>query len=583
MRIVRLWLGLVAVMSIALTGCSKREDVKLAEIKDRVITVGEYEDAYARVKKEFLPAENEDEAARKKEFLMTMVNRDLMAVKADELGYDKDPSIAQGMEAFRRMTTQVAFLKREIGEIEVSDADVKAYYDKMGTSVSFKRLLCDREEQAMEAYQALKDGQDFTSAITQYSKAEDAKDGGTVITAPFGQLLPELEGPVFDLPVGGFTEPILTLQGWVIIQVIKIDKNPKQEAAFEDIKERLRTQIYNQRESVAVNNYTEKLREQYGVTWNYDSLELIYNALPPDRSIDLAPPRDQEVYPILYFEADDLDKPVVSYPGRTITIKDFSDLYDRASFYNRPRREMRLGGIRGFLTLNVMNEISTDAVAKSDIESDPEVKNLLQTKKDELMVSLMYEDLVNKKTVVTYDRMLQFYEDNKDGMRQPEKRNFGVVIVGDVETAHKAQAELLEGRPVAAVASTYSLDGETLENHGTTGLLVRGQRQDVDPGFAMTEVGQVLPPYQVDSGWMVLKLMEIAPERVFEFEEARERIEQALREQDNEKTLKDLLAKWSEEYKVVIHDDNLKKVKLPERIEDQIKEQKAKKEVASKT
>lgn len=582
MRIVRLWLGLVAVMSIALTGCSKREDVKLAEIKDRLITVGDYEDAYARVKKEFLPDTMDVDG--KKEFLMTMVNRDLMAVKADELGYDKDPSIAQGMEAFRRMTTQVAFLKREIGVIEVSDADVKAYYDKMGTSVSFKRLVCDREEQAMEAYQALKDGQDFTSAIMQYSKAEDAKDGGTVITAPFGQLLPDLEGPVFDLPVGGFTEPILTLQGWVIIQVIKIDKNPKQEAEFEDIKERLRTQIYNQRESVAVNNYTEKLRDQYGVTWNYDSLELIYNALPPDRSIDLAPPRDQEVYPILYFEADDLDKPVVSYPGRTITIKDFSDLYDRASFYNRPRREMRVGGIRGFLTLNVMNEISTDAVAKSDIESDPEVKDLLETKRDELMVSLMYEDLVNKKTVVTYDRMLQFYEDNKDGMRQAERRKFGVVVVGDVETAHKAQAELVEGRPVAAVASTYSLDGETLENHGSTDLIIRGQRPDLDQvGFAMTEVGQVSTPFQVPSGWMILKLMEIAPERVFTFEEARESVEGALRERDNEKVLKDLLKKWSEEYKVVIYEDNLKKVKLPERIEDQMKEHKGKKEVASKT
>ena len=46
MRIVRLWLGLVAIMSIALTGCSKREDLKLAEIKDRVITIGEYESAY---------------------------------------------------------------------------------------------------------------------------------------------------------------------------------------------------------------------------------------------------------------------------------------------------------------------------------------------------------------------------------------------------------------------------------------------------------------------------------------------------------------------------------------------------------
>ena len=234
MRIVRLWLGLVAVMSIALTGCSKREDLKLAEIKDRVITIHDYEDAYARVKKEFLPKAEGEEG--KKEFLMTMVNRDLMAVKADELGYDKDPSVSQGMEAFRRMTTQVAFLRKAVGEIKVSDADVKRHYDLQGTSVSFKRILCDRQEQADEAYQALKDGQDFTSAITQYSKAEDAKDGGTVMSAPFGSLLPQLEEPVFSLPVGGFTEPIFTPQGWVIIQVIKVDKVKKQKADFEEVK-----------------------------------------------------------------------------------------------------------------------------------------------------------------------------------------------------------------------------------------------------------------------------------------------------------------------------------------------------------
>ena len=453
-----------------------------------------------------------------------------------------------------------------------------------GTVVSFKRLLCDREEQAQEAYQAIKDGLDFTSAITQYSKSEDAKDGGTVITAPFGALLPQLEGPVFSLAVGGYTEPILTPQGWVIIQVIKIDKVNKQEAKFEDVEDRIRTQIYNTRESMAIDRYTEKLREQYGVVWNYDSMELIFNALPPDRSIDLAPSRDQEVYPLLYFEADDLEKPVVSYPGRTITIKDFSDLYDRASFYNRPRREMRLGAIRGFLTMNVMNEISNDAVAKSGIENDPEVKDLLETKRDELMVSLMYEDLINKKTVITYDRQQQFYEDNKEGMRQPEQRSFGVVVAPDMDAALKAQTELLDGRPVAAVASEFSNDGETLENHGSTGLIVRGQRPDLDAtGFAMTRVGEVSTPFQVATGWMVLKLMEIAPERIFSFEEARDRIDAALREQDNDKRLDELLAKWSEEYKVVINDKNLKKVKLPVRPEDRIKKMKEKKEAATKS
>ena len=582
MRIVRLWLGLVAIMSIALTGCSKREDLKLAEVKDRVITIHDFEDAYGRVKPEFLPKATGEEG--KKEFLTTMVNRDLMAVKADELGYDKDPSIGQGMEAFRRMTTQVAYLRKSIGEIKVSDADVKSTYEKMGSSVSFKRILCDREDEAQKAYQALKSGEEFTSVLTQYSKSEDAKDGGTVITAPFGALLPELEEPIFRQHVGGFTEPVFSPQGWLIVQVVKEDKLAKAQPPYEEVKERLRTQIRNTREALAVNAYTEKLRDQYGVTWNYDNMEIVFNALPPDRPVDQAQGRDQEVFPLLYFEAGDLDKPLVSYPGRTITIKDFSDLYDRASFYNRPRREMRLGGIRGFLTLNVMNDISNDAVTKSNIENDPEVKKLLNDKRDELMVSLMYEDLVNKRTVVTYDRLEGFYNDNKESMRQPERRKFGVVIAGDMDAALRAQEELLAGRPISAVAATYSSDDQTLEKQGQTDLMMRGERPELDEaGYAMKTVGEVSPPFQVSNGWMVIKLMEIAPERIFTFEEARERIEAAVREQDNDKRLKELLAKWNEEFKVVIHEDNLKKVKLPQRLDEQIKEIKGKKAEVTKS
>jgi parvulin-like peptidyl-prolyl isomerase len=577
MKFARLSLGLVAILSIALTGCSKREDLKLAEVKDRTITIHDYEDAYARVKPEFLPKKEGDEG--KKEFLDTMINRDVMAVKADELGYDKDPSIAQGMEAFRRMTTQVAFLRKSVGDIKVSDADVKHHYDLEGTSVNFKRILCDRKEQADEAYQALKNGEEFTAVLTRYSVSEDAKDGGTVISAPFGAMLTELDEAVFKLPVGGYTEPIFSMQGWTIIQVVKMDRVGKPRGEYEDVKEKIRNDMKNEREALAVNAYTEELREKYGVTWNYDSMEIIFKALPPDRPVDQASSRDQEVYPILYFEAGDLDKPVVSYPGRTITIKDFSDLYDRASFYNRPRRELRLGGIRGFLTINIMNDISTDAVAKSGIENDPEVKKLLGLKRDELMVSLMYEDLVNKKAVVTFDRIQAYYNDNVASLRGPEKRNFGVVVSSDQETALKAQEEMLAGKPMAAVAATYSSDPNVKENRGQTGLVMRGQLPDIDDvGFGMKSVGEVSTPFQVSNGWMVVKLLEISPERTFTLEESQDRIEAALREQDNDKRLKELLAKWRDEFKVVVHDDNVKKIKLPVRTQDQIQDIKGKKE-----
>jgi parvulin-like peptidyl-prolyl isomerase len=577
MKFVRFWLGLVAVASIALTGCSKREDLKLAEIKDRVITIHDYEDAYARVKPEFLPKKTGEEG--KREFLDTMINRDVMAVKADELGYDKDPSMTTGMEAFSRMTKQVAYLRKAVGDIKVEDSAVKKYYDLQGTSINFKRILCDRKEQADEAYAALQKGEDFTAVLTRMSNSDDAKDGGTTISAPFGALLPELDEPMFNLPVGGYTKPIFTPQGWVIVQVTKIDRIKKQQAPYDEVKEKIRTQLKNEREALAINDFTEKLREKYGVTWNYDSMEIIFKALPPDKPIDNASSRDQEVYPLLYFEAGDLDKPVVSYPGRTITIKDFSDLYDRASFYNRPRREMRLGGIRGFLTLNIMNDISNDAVAKSGIENDPEVKKLLDTKRDELMVNLMYEDLVNKKTIITFDRVQKFYDDNQASLQSPEKRNFGIVITADQEAALRAQEDMLSGKPMAVIASNYSTDGEVLEKKGQTGLVMRGEVPDVDNiGFAMKNVGDVSQPFQVSNGWMVLKLMEIAPARTFTLEEARGQIEGILREQDNDKRLNELLAKWKDEFKVVVHEDNLKKVKLPVRQDQQIQEMKGKKE-----
>lgn len=566
-RVARL-LGLVAVASIALTGCSKKEDAKLAEFKDRSITVAQYVDAYAKVDAAYLPKAEGDEG--KLEFLNTMLNREMMAFKADELGYDKDPAISQGLEGVTRMTTQVAFLRKAVdGKYKVTDADVKRHYDLMGTTLSIKQIITDTPDQAKEAYEALQSGQDFETTVRQYSKSDDAAEGGVILTTAYGTLMPELQDPLFALPVGGYTEPVLTPHGYLIAKVLKIDEPAKKPFKFEEVKDKLYEEVRRAKESVALNAFTEKLRDDYGVVWHWDNMEIVYNALPADRPFEEAPPRNQEVYPLLYFDAGDLDKPLVSYPARTITIKDFSDLYDQASFFNRPRKQMRLGGIRGFLTLNIMNDISFDAVKKSGIENDPEVKAILKARREELMVNLLYEDMINKQTVITEEMMLNYYNDNTEAFHVAEKRKFGVVVAGDIETAQQVQEELRSGRPVAAVAAAYSIDEATREKQGMTAEVSRGENPEFDGvGFAMRRVGEVSEPFQTSKGWMVLKLVEMMPARVYSFEEAKGRIEPALREMENEKRLDELLAKWKEELGVVIHEDRLAKVTLPERAPD---------------
>jgi hypothetical protein len=104
--------GLILVLAVSVLSCSKREDAVLAEFKDKVITVGDFEKAYSTVQIKFLPKVAGVEGYE--EFLNTMVNKDVMAYKADELGYDKDPTVVEGLAAFKGMGLQVAYVKHTV-------------------------------------------------------------------------------------------------------------------------------------------------------------------------------------------------------------------------------------------------------------------------------------------------------------------------------------------------------------------------------------------------------------------------------------------------------------------------------------
>ncbi|HEU4364899.1 MAG TPA: peptidyl-prolyl cis-trans isomerase, partial [Candidatus Krumholzibacteria bacterium] len=476
------------------------------------------------------------------------------------------PAVAQGMEQFKRMSLNIAYLKKQVADkVTVSEEELREYYDNTGVSLSVKQILTDTEGQAEEAHAALTGGMDFESACRRYSKSDDASEGGRVVTASFGGLIPELQTPLFRLPVGGITEPVYTPQGWVIVKVLK-RSDPVQKLPFEEVQEDMRKRLRAIKEGVALNEFTSKLRDDYGVEWNYDNMGIVFNALPPDRAFEDAPSRSDEVYPLLYFDPADYDKPLVTYQGKSISIKDFSDFYDQASFFNRPRRGYRYGAIRSFLTERIMNEISIDAVKKSKIEEDPEVAAVMKAKQEEIMVNLLYEEMVNKQVVVTAAEIQRYYNDNVDRFRTAEKRRFGVVLTGDIETALQAHNEIRAGKPFPTVALAYSIDEDTKETMGETKELSQGEQPEIDAvGFSLQQVGDVSEPFQTARGWMVLKLTERVDAKTFTLEEARDRIDAALREIKSDERLEELLAKWKEEYGIEINEKNLAKTEITER------------------
>ena len=566
MKLSRALLLIVLVpFAVSLLHCGRnKEKIILAEFKDRSITVAEFEDAYAKVHPDYLPKATGIEGY--KEFLETMLNKEIMAYKADEFGYDKDQGVVTGMDAFKQMGLQVGYLKLKVADkVKVTDEQVRFHYENKGVMLSAKHILCDSPIEAEEAYQKLKDGIDFESVCKQYSKAPDADEGGRVLTLAYGAYGPTIRRELFSLPVGAFTKPVEIMYGFFIFKVLKRDE-PRVREPFEKVRATLEQEVRVLNEMLLNNQVTDEIRERAGVTWVWENIQVVYNALPPDRSVSNPPARQDEVYPLLYFEEKDLDRPLVTYGAKIITIKDFSDFYDQASFFGRPRKEYRLGGIKIFLTERIMADLIEEEMKASKIEENEEIQALLRGKQEQLMINKLYSDQISGKTVVTETMVQEYYDAHKEDFKVPEKRRFGVVLTGDVEAANKAYQELKDGARFRNVAANYSIDETTKETLGETDLLSKGEQPELDgAGFSLEGVGDVSKPFQTSKGWMILKLIEKAPAMEYSLDDAREEIRGAVKDLKNNELLNETLAKWKEELGVKINEKNLKKISVKDR------------------
>ena len=146
-------------------------------------------------------------------------------------------------ESFReQMRTNLLLEKMVKAEIEVSDEEVREYFDgnkeQFGEpeQVKAKQIIAETEEEAKKAHKRLQDGEDFTEVAKDVSIDPETKDnGGDLGNVPKGRLAridPDLEEKVFSLAEGELSEPIESQSGFYIVHVDK--KIAAKEAEFDE-------------------------------------------------------------------------------------------------------------------------------------------------------------------------------------------------------------------------------------------------------------------------------------------------------------------------------------------------------------
>jgi len=190
-----------------------------------------------------------------------VVAREVFMQEAQKQGLDATEDYKNQLELARQAILIRALFENYRKTNPVSDADVKAEYDKFvaangGKEYKARHILVETEDQAKKIMADLKKGAKFEDIAKKQSKDPGSgANGGDLDWANPANFVPEFSEAMIKLKKGETTPaPIKTQFGWHIIRVddIRQAQLPK----IEDIKPQITQQLQQQR----LQKYQEDLR-----------------------------------------------------------------------------------------------------------------------------------------------------------------------------------------------------------------------------------------------------------------------------------------------------------------------------------
>jgi len=182
----------------------------------------------------------------------------------------------QVREDIEAQLIQEKIFKKVTGDVKVTDAQVKKYYDEHQSQYGVPEqrdvahILVKKKPLADQLYDRVKGGADFAKLAKQYSQDPGSKKVGGKLTISKGQTVGPFDQTAFLLGTGKISRPVKTDFGYHIIKALGPVK-PAKTTAFSKVKNSIRQQLLQQKKNEAMSKWSEKLKKDFDGKISYQT------------------------------------------------------------------------------------------------------------------------------------------------------------------------------------------------------------------------------------------------------------------------------------------------------------------------
>ena len=258
----------------------------IAYVNGKPVNVIEFNKVFANRSLEKLPTYLRREYDKnRKNFIKQLINNKLFEAAAAEETFTDNKNFQEELEkAVNQIKMKYYYEENITSKIKISDGELKKYYKShpekytVPERVRARHILISLRKNPLpanitNAYNKIKklrqrvlEGESFAEIAAAESDCPSRAKGGDLGFFERGQMVPEIEKAAFGLKKGEISDIIKSEFGYHILQVT--DRLPQRVLPFEEVKDKIRNDLYSQREKKLYGDLLNKLTKKYKVIKN---------------------------------------------------------------------------------------------------------------------------------------------------------------------------------------------------------------------------------------------------------------------------------------------------------------------------